>query len=194
MSLVTNQLSNLQLNAVAGTTYQISADANGGGQIGQIQLTRVAGFPSNDYFANRISLSSTNLTVNASTVGATRELGEPVHGGFQGSNSFSVYLDPNRAWDGHFHGDGRRLQSYLGSIYRIHSWESFGRGGQLHMAMEYTRLEQLYGSTGNSFANCRRRGGSGGRPRRRDCPPRSLVCRTPPSNDNFANRTVISNT
>ena len=85
--LETTGLSDLQFNSVAGTTYQILADANNGGQVGHIQLTLVAGVPANDQFANRLTLTGTNVSVTASTSGATREVSEPVHGGFQGSNS-----------------------------------------------------------------------------------------------------------
>jgi hypothetical protein len=87
LNLITNGLSDIQFNATAGTEYRISADANAGGQIGQIELTLVAGTPPNDNFSNRTSLSGTNVIVVSSTLGATREPGEPAHGGFQGSNS-----------------------------------------------------------------------------------------------------------
>lgn len=87
LSLITGGLAQVTFNAVAGTDYQISGNANGGGQAGDIELTLVAGPPANDNFANRISLSGTNLTTVASTVGATEERLELVHGGFAGSNS-----------------------------------------------------------------------------------------------------------
>ena len=85
--LLDKALSDLQFTAIAGTVYQISADANNGGQIGQIQLTLAAGLPANDNFANRIPLVGTNVNLTASTVGATEEPMEPVHGGFAGTNS-----------------------------------------------------------------------------------------------------------
>jgi hypothetical protein len=85
--LLTNGLSDLEFNATEGVEYQISADANNGGQIGQIQLTLVGGLPANDDFTNRLSLSGANVSVIGSTVGATREPLEPAHGGFEGSNS-----------------------------------------------------------------------------------------------------------
>src|SRR5262249_5286555 len=40
---VTNSFAGLTFSAVEGTEYQISVDANRGGQVGQIQLTLVAG-------------------------------------------------------------------------------------------------------------------------------------------------------
>ncbi len=85
--LLTSGLSDLQFIAAAGTTYQILVDANNGGQVGQIQLTLAAGIPANDNFASRPTLNGTNVSLIASTAGATREVSEPAHGGFQGSNS-----------------------------------------------------------------------------------------------------------
>jgi hypothetical protein len=85
--LLTNGLSDLEFNATEGVEYQISADANKGGQVGQIQLTLVSGLPANDDFINRLSLNGTNISVISSTVGATREPLEPNHGDFPGSNS-----------------------------------------------------------------------------------------------------------
>lgn len=87
LSLVTNALEHLTFNAVAGKKYRISADANGGGQVGQITLTLVAGPPSNDTFNNRLALVGTNVTTIGSTVGASLELLEPEHGAHPGSNS-----------------------------------------------------------------------------------------------------------
>jgi hypothetical protein len=89
LDLVTHGLDRLQFEAVAGTEYQISADANGGYQIqvGQIQLTLTAGLPGNDSFASRLALGGANVTAIGSTVGATREPLEPDHGGYPGSNS-----------------------------------------------------------------------------------------------------------
>lgn len=85
--LLAKGLSDLQFTAVAGTEYQISADANNGGQLGQIQLTLAVGLPTNDEFTNRISLIGTNISLIASTAGATEEPREPMHGGFVGTNS-----------------------------------------------------------------------------------------------------------
>ena len=45
------------------------------------------GQPANDMFANRIVVTGTNITVNASNVGATRETGEPYHAGATGGAS-----------------------------------------------------------------------------------------------------------
>jgi hypothetical protein len=88
LMLVTNGISGFTFNALAGTNYAISVDANYYlGQVGQIQLTLVAGPPVNDNFTNRLTLSGASITVVGSTVGATEERLEPIHGGFPGSNS-----------------------------------------------------------------------------------------------------------
>ncbi|HXS69058.1 MAG TPA: Ig-like domain-containing protein, partial [Candidatus Polarisedimenticolia bacterium] len=193
LSLITNHLSNLQLNAVAGTTYQISVDANGGGQIGQIQLTLVAGFPSNDNFTNRISLSGTNFTVNASTVGATSELGEPVHGGFQGSNSIWYTWTPTAPGTVTIQvtGDGFNptwavyTGSALGSLsdvvdsytwpWNIRSSASFAVQPGIPLQIAVDGSAQVGGrSVGLLYLNL------------------SFVGL--PTNDNFANRTVINGT
>jgi hypothetical protein len=43
--------------------------------------------PANDMFANRIVITGTNIVVSGSSVGATRETGEPYHGGNSGGAS-----------------------------------------------------------------------------------------------------------
>jgi hypothetical protein len=87
LAVVTTAFARVTFSAIAGTEYQISVDANRGGQLGQIALALVAGFPSNDAFTNRIVLSGTNSTIVGAIVEATRETNEPVHGQLFGSNS-----------------------------------------------------------------------------------------------------------
>jgi hypothetical protein len=43
--------------------------------------------PANDNFANRVVLAGTNISLTASNIGATKELGEPNHGGKTGGAS-----------------------------------------------------------------------------------------------------------
>src|ERR1039457_3552368 len=43
--------------------------------------------PANDMFANRIVITGTNIVVTGSSVGATRETGEPYHAGNTGGAS-----------------------------------------------------------------------------------------------------------
>src|SRR5512140_350006 len=43
--------------------------------------------PANDMFANRTSISGTNITVFGSNIGASKEYGEPYHGGDAGGAS-----------------------------------------------------------------------------------------------------------
>ncbi len=50
-------------------------------------VSELGAAPVNDAFANRIVLSGTNITVTGSTVGATKEPGEPYHAGAAGGAS-----------------------------------------------------------------------------------------------------------
>src|SRR6266446_9640847 len=43
--------------------------------------------PANDLFANRTFISGTNLLVTGSNIGATGEVGEPMHAGVDGGKS-----------------------------------------------------------------------------------------------------------
>lgn len=87
LALVTSGLGRLTFNAVRGTEYQISADANRGPQVGELRLALAAGPSANDNFSDRSLLSGTNVSTIGATTGATREALEPVHGYYQGSSS-----------------------------------------------------------------------------------------------------------
>jgi autotransporter-associated beta strand protein len=73
------------LNVIAGTTYQIAVDGvDGTNSMGNISLQLTLGPtvspPSNDNFANRITLTGAHLNnVAGSNVAATAEPGEPLH-------------------------------------------------------------------------------------------------------------------
>ncbi len=74
--------SRVTFNATSGTTYQIAIDGYDGDE-GFIRLRldedSVFPVPSNDNFANRITLAGSNITTNSSNVGASFEIDEPMH-------------------------------------------------------------------------------------------------------------------
>lgn len=79
--------SRVRFEARQGTEYQIAVDGYSDGmsiETGSVrlQLTFVSGpflRPTNDLFANRISLAGFTVTTNASNAQATREVDEPIH-------------------------------------------------------------------------------------------------------------------
>ncbi len=77
-------------NATAGITYQIVVDGVDGAS-GSFSLRLALGpadpVPSNNAFANRIALTGTNAVTVGSNLGATREVGEPLHRGYYGGSS-----------------------------------------------------------------------------------------------------------
>ena len=80
--------SQVTFSAVAGVTYQIAVDGVGGAS-GNINL--VFSFPppppSNDFFADSILLGGNSPSVTGTNISATREAGEPSHGGFSSGHS-----------------------------------------------------------------------------------------------------------
>jgi hypothetical protein len=79
--------SEVRLDAVAGTTYRIAVDATGG-RVGYVNL-RIKGAPANDSFASpqNLGTSHSNGTGVTSNKLATKEVGEPDHGGDPGGHS-----------------------------------------------------------------------------------------------------------
>lgn len=77
-------------NATGGTTYQIVVDGVDGAS-GNFNLRLALGdadpIPGNNNFANRITVTGTNTTVTGSNLGATLEVGEPLHRGYYGGSS-----------------------------------------------------------------------------------------------------------
>jgi Bacterial Ig domain len=74
----------VNFNVVAGREYLIAMNAAGG--VGPLSFRLVyQAPPPNDDFANRIMLVGTNVTAHSSTVGASKEPGEPNHAGHPGS-------------------------------------------------------------------------------------------------------------
>ncbi len=80
----------LSLAVTRGTAYQIAVDGYGGAN-GRVRL--VLGFlaagarPANDNFAARTVLTGSQVSVAATTAGATKETGEPNHAGSAGGSS-----------------------------------------------------------------------------------------------------------
>jgi len=80
--------SRVTFNAVSGTTYRIAVDGYGGAR-GSVNLnwTNIPPAPPNDHFANALVLSGSVGTVTGTNGGATKETGEPGHGGNAGGAS-----------------------------------------------------------------------------------------------------------
>jgi hypothetical protein len=77
----------VSLDVTAGTNYHIAVDGYNGGE-GLVELSLFfSPSPPNDDFANRIPLAGDMVTTSGSSVGATRETGEPNHGGYPSSHS-----------------------------------------------------------------------------------------------------------
>jgi hypothetical protein len=74
------------ITAIAGTTYQIAVDGDGGAS-GNIRLSITPPTPANDLFADRITVPGNSTVMTGSNVGATEESGEPNHGGNTGGKS-----------------------------------------------------------------------------------------------------------
>src|SRR6185503_12736521 len=74
--------SRVTFNATSGTTYQIAVDGYDGDEgFIRLRLDLDSAFPVpvNDNFANRITLTGSSITTTGSNVGATFEIGEPMH-------------------------------------------------------------------------------------------------------------------
>ncbi len=77
--------SRIAFAATAGTTYRIAVD---GAAAGNVTLTwTFVPYPPNDGFAQATVLNGTAGTLTATTIGATRETGEPKHAGVTGAAS-----------------------------------------------------------------------------------------------------------
>ncbi len=73
--------------ASAGTTYRFRISSSLPAAVAfRLRLETLAA-PPNDAFADRIPILGEIVTVKGSATGATREAGEPVHGGFPGSGT-----------------------------------------------------------------------------------------------------------
>lgn len=84
-----HRASRVVFTAIQGTTYYIAVDGFAGAT-GQIALTLIRG-PFNDDFAFRIPLSGFLVTLSASSLDATVEQGEPVHGDSNSAGGSSVW-------------------------------------------------------------------------------------------------------
>ena len=80
--------SSVSFPVTVGAVYRIAVDGKSGAS-GSVTLrgsVAVPG-PTNDTFANAVSLSGTSFTVSGSNVGATSQVGEPSHAGQRGGKS-----------------------------------------------------------------------------------------------------------
>jgi subtilisin family serine protease len=71
--------SKLSFDAVAGTTYRIAVSGFYGASEGTFTLDAPRDAANNDYFSSAQTLSGNSVTVDGSTLLATREFGEPDH-------------------------------------------------------------------------------------------------------------------
>ncbi|MEG4861735.1 trypsin-like serine protease, partial [Microcoleus sp. K1-B1] len=79
-----NSTSLINLNATAGTTYQIAVDGYSSAT-GEIQLNIAVPPPANDNFANRIALTGETANGTGTNSGATGEVDEPTQSGITNS-------------------------------------------------------------------------------------------------------------
>ncbi|MDB6025349.1 MAG: hypothetical protein JWM68_1572 [Verrucomicrobiales bacterium] len=168
--------STIFFDVAKGTTYQIAVSGQYSGDEGSlsIQLT-LALPPSNDLFANRTPLAGTNISVAGTTLGATREVNEPLHAWWSNENSHSVWW----TWTAPTNGTaeikvdlvnwGQLLTVYTGetisSLTRIAGADGTIRfatiaGTTYHIAFESSynldftlSLQLLNGSVNDLFAN-----------------------------------------
>ncbi len=77
--------SEVELSAVAGTTYRIAVDGQAGA-VGLFSL-EIESPPANDAFATPTALAPTPMSAGGSTRLATKEAGEPAHAGDPGGHS-----------------------------------------------------------------------------------------------------------
>jgi len=78
--------SSVTFPATAGTVYWIAIDGTGGA-LGPTRLTWSVPPPQNDDFANAETIEGLSGTASGTTVGATKQAGEPNHAGFAGGAS-----------------------------------------------------------------------------------------------------------
>jgi thiol-disulfide isomerase/thioredoxin len=75
--------------AVDGYTWDTPQDADSGSIV--LTLTFTTNSPPNDEFANAVAITGTNSVVTGNNVYATKEPGEPDHGGYSGGKSVWWY-------------------------------------------------------------------------------------------------------
>ena len=84
--LADTELTTVRIGAVAGTTYRIAVDAFGNGGNFSLSWAQVAA-PANDNQAAAVTLASSGGTLTGTTVGTSRQAGEPRHAGNRGTSS-----------------------------------------------------------------------------------------------------------
>lgn len=98
--------------ANAGTVYAIAVDGKGGAT-GNYELT-LASAPANDNFASAIALNGDANFVSGSTIGATKEAGEPNHGGNAGGHSVWYNWTPASTGQGSLSFSGTTYSVFFG--------------------------------------------------------------------------------
>ncbi len=108
----------VSFNATAGRSYSILVGGKEG-EAGNILLQWNSGAPSNDYFADRISLEGLSGQTTGSSIGATREAREPDHADTDGEHSvwwsWSAPSNAKMTFDTHGSSYDTALAVYQGS-------------------------------------------------------------------------------
>ena len=187
--------SRLIFNAVEGNTYQMAVDGFDG-QSGTLklglQLSEPALPPGNDHFAQRTSVAGVNGVVNASTLGASREGGEPAHAGNPGGRSVWWTWTAPTTGTVVMSTDGSDFDTvlavYAGNSLEALSWvasdDDSGEGTQSRVSFMASSGSQ-YQIAVDGFE------GDGGSARLSIA---QSDLRPVPSNDGFASRAVLSGT
>jgi hypothetical protein len=138
--------SEVRLDAVAGTTYRIAVDATAG-RVGYVNL-QIKGAPANDSFASPRNLGTghSNSSGVTSNKLATKEGGEPDHGGDPGGHSVWFSWTPAEPGPVTFSACPVFGESELQTITAIYTGSSVGS------------LTEVAASVGESDLNC---GGGG---------------------------------
>ncbi len=182
-----NDAAKVDFQAVAGTAYQIAVDGdNGNAATFTIILSAP---PNNDDFADAYTISNTNVVINGTNAGATKEVGEAAHGGDAGGRSvWWNWLAPAsgravitaKAVTGFTPTIGVYTGNAVSSLTTIAEdmgWSSTGPAAAVFDAVAGTTyrvaVDGEYGASGTFTLQAQ------------------FV--TPPSNDNFADRRSLTN-
>ncbi|MEX0726652.1 MAG: hypothetical protein WD065_10310, partial [Planctomycetaceae bacterium] len=174
--------SRVTFQAIAGTTYQIAVDGYDAAQ-GDITL-HLSTPPANDHFANRAVINGSSVNLTATNSGASKEVSETDHAGKNGGSS--VWWTWTASASGHVQID--TLGSDFDTLLGIYTGNALGSLVQVVSNDDY--FEQTSMVTFNAVAGTTYQiavdgfdGVQGNI---------SLQLRTPPANDDFANRVTIN--
>jgi hypothetical protein len=167
---------------VAGTAYQIAVDVGYGGVTNFVLSIQTGPGPVNDAFANRIALSGATVTAFGNTTGATLEPNEPQHS--QWSSSGSIWY----SWVAPANGRYTVVASGASPATAVYTGSDIASLSRVTPTNGFTyspHFVQFAAVAGVQY-QVAVEGYSGGPVRLQIRPA------TAPSNDNFADRTVVS--